>query len=94
MKEYYSNCLIEALKAKLSNPEVKIVYIASKYNISHFPHILWSDSKHDYDFGTSEKLTLHNILWHKGSIRQRNLGFAEMWKQKRIDSYDKRHSQD
>lgn len=42
-KDFYSNCLLEALKAKLKNPKVKITYISPFANEVFCPHFLWSD---------------------------------------------------
>ena len=79
-KDFYSNCLFEALKAKLKNPKVKITYVSPFANEVFCPHFLWSDGKSDYDFGIERHLKLHERLWFKGHIRQRALGFNEKYK--------------
>ena len=79
-KDFYSNCLFEALKAKLKNPKVKITYVSPFVNEVFCPHFLWSDGKSDYDFGIERYLKLHERLWFKGHIRQRALGFNEKYK--------------
>ena len=79
-KDFYSNCLLEALKAKLKNPKVKITYVSPFANEVFCPHFLWSDGKSDYDFGIERPLKLHERLWFKGHIRQRALGFNEKYK--------------
>lgn len=80
-KDYYSNCLIEAIKAKLKNPKVKITYVSPFVNEVFCPHFLWSDGKNDYDFGVERHLKWYEILLFKGHIRQWKLGFNERYKQ-------------
>lgn len=80
-EDYYSNCLIEAIKAKLKNPKVKITYVSPFVNEVFCPHFLWSDGKNDYDFGVEKHLKWYEILLFKGHIRQRKLGFNERYKQ-------------
>lgn len=75
---FYSNCLIEAINAKLENPDVKIT-VVTKGNRG-VPHFLWSDGKYDYDFGTDKKLSRLQTLWFKGRIHKRALGFNEEYK--------------
>lgn len=88
VKYFFSNCFIEAIKAKLKDwNNVKITYISPKYNAKFYPHFLWSDGKNDYDFGTIEKLKWYNVLLFKGCIRKRNLGFNKSWKQYKVMNY-------
>lgn len=75
---YYSNCFIEAVKAKIKNPLVKIAFVPRSEKGT--PHFLWSDGKHDYDFGVEAELKWYQIIWFKGRIRQRALGFNERYK--------------
>lgn len=76
--EYYSNCLIEALRAKIKDPYgVKLRCLPAKQNEVFIPHIMWEDSKHTYDFYTGEKLNPVQILWHRGSIRVSELGYYD-----------------
>ena len=46
------------------------------------PHFMWSDGKHDYDFGNEGMgdQRLKNWTLHKGHIRQRGLGFNQKYK--------------
>lgn len=82
---FYSNCMIEALKAKLKDwNNIKITYIPAKYNEILCPHFLWSDGKYDYDFGTNKYLKWYERIWFYGEIRKRNLGWNERWKQYRV----------
>ena len=84
--EFYSNCLLEAIKAKLRDwKNVKLTYIPPRYNEVFCPHFLWSDGIYDYDFGYVEKqLKWYQIFWFKGRIRQRALGWNKKWKSYRI----------
>lgn len=68
---FYSNCLIEAIKAKIKNPfKVKIKYIPAHLNEVFCPHLMWHDGEYTYDFYAKGKLSLLQILWHKGIIRK------------------------
>lgn len=80
-KYFYSNCLFQALKAKLKNPkQVKITYVSPFDNEVFCPHFLWTDGKNDYDFGIERHLPLYKVLFFKGHIRKRNLGFNQKYK--------------
>ena len=82
-KDYYSNCLIEAIKAKLKNwKQVKITCVSPLDNEVFCPHILWSDGKYDFDFGNEGKgdRGIENWTIHKGHIRKRELGYNEKYK--------------
>lgn len=85
---FYSNCLIEAIKAKLKNPKnVKVFYIRAKGDI--IPHFMWTDGLYDYDFtivkddNCNKKLI--NEIFFKGRIRKCDLGFIEEFKNKRLN---------
>ena len=80
--DYYSNCLLEAVKAKIKNPKIKITVVMPWDNEVFCPHILWSDGINDYDFGNEGKGNqgIKNWTLHKGHIRKRNLGFNERYK--------------
>lgn len=82
-KDYYSNCLIEAVKAKLKNwKQIKITYVSPFYNEVFCPHILWSDGEYDYDFGNEGKGDQGVLNWtlHEGHIRKRQLGYNQKYK--------------
>ena len=84
---FYSNCLIEAVKAKIKNPfKVKITIVYKSE--ANCPHFLWSDGEYDYDFGVEEHLKGLQIFWFKGYIRKRKLGFNLKYK----ELMKKRHS--
>ena len=80
---YYSNCLIEAVKAKLKNwKHVKIICVSPFDNESFCPHFLWSDGEYDYDFCNIRDDRPMIVYWtlHKGNIRRRELGYGERFK--------------
>lgn len=66
---YISNCLIEALKAKLHNPKIRIIKRRVKGTL--LPHFLWSikGSKYLYDFGTDHAII--TPLCFRGYLRRR-----------------------
>ena len=72
---FYSNCLIEALKAKLHDRRVKMYRFHKSDNVVYCPHIMWSDGEYDYDFGIEQHIPLL-AAWtiHKGHIRRYRLG--------------------
>ena len=81
-KEFYSNCFIEALKAKIKHPfKVKILYIPKRLNEEDCPHFMWTDGTDDYEFGIDAYVK--SILLFKGSIRARGLGYANAYKEMR-----------
>ena len=84
---FYSNCLIEAINAKLENPDVKITVIPRGGR--GYPHFLWSDGEYDYGFGTDKKLSMLQALWFKGRIFRRGLGFNEEYKRMVRCKYDR-----
>ena len=82
-RDFYSNCLIEAIKAKLRDwQHIKITCVSPFDNEVFCPHLLWSDGKYDYDFGNEEKGDQGILNWtlHKGHIRKRGLGFNQRYK--------------
>ena len=52
-KDYISNCLIEVIKAKMRNPQVKIYFcrprITENGNFQSL-HFMWEDENGSYDF--------------------------------------------
>ena len=89
--DYYSNCMIEAIKFKLRNfKNVKITVVAPWYNEVFCPHFLWSDGEYDYDFGVERRLTGVQILLFRGYIRLRKLGFNKKYKERMRRSHQSR----
>ena len=81
---YISNCMIEAIKAKIRNPNIRIYFckprITENGNFQMF-HFMWSDGNYDYDFSDDD---CGNFPWYKcflfkGMIRRFPLGFAEKY---------------
>ena len=72
-KEFYSNCLIEAVKAKLRNPKIRMMYCPAYFNEVPCPHWMWTDGSKEYDFSTG---LLHwwQWIWHKGRIKEYHSG--------------------
>lgn len=73
-KEFYSNCLFEAIKAKICNPKIRIMYYPAFLNEVRCPHFIWSDGKKEYDFHYKGRLPWYKWLWHKGHISTYHLG--------------------
>ena len=83
-QEYYSNCLFEALKAKIKwGKQIRIIYIPARKNEVFCPHFMWHDLLDDNikDFhaenGYIEKW--YNIFLFKGCIRCRPYSVYERW---------------
>jgi len=79
--QYHSNCLIEAVKAKIRNLRVKIYFCKPRITENgHFQmlHFMWSDGTADFDFSDDEptRLPWYKCFWFKGAVRQFELGFA------------------
>lgn len=84
--KFRSNCLIEAMKAKLKNPKkVRITFIPARYTGGIYPHFLWSDGESDFDFGTDQKLKPYQYILFRGNIRERSLGWNERYKQMLVE---------
>ena len=65
---FYSNCLIEALKAKIKHPiktKIKIVVIPNTL----CPHFRWINNNKVKEFGTDGELKWYNLFLYKGYIR-------------------------
>lgn len=87
---FYSNCAVEALKRKIADPKgIKITIVWRSE--AGCPHFLWSDGKHDYDFGVERQIRWWEIFWFKGRIRKRNLGFNEKYKKRMNDRRKAKH---
>lgn len=85
---FKSNCLVEALKAKLANRDnVKIYFCRPRFVKGKFQmlHFMWSNGKHDYDFSDDEsrELKWYEQFWFEGKIRQFDLGFAKRYSEQR-----------
>lgn len=67
--EFYSNCFLEMMKAKLRNPAVKVMYLPAFLNECHCPHWMWLDDDGEHDFHFKGWLPWWKWFWHKGRIR-------------------------
>lgn len=85
-KYFYSNCLFEAIKAKIRNPRTTKITVVPRSEAGK-PHFLWSDEKYDYDFGVDHPIPGWHIPCFKGYIRKRNLGFNEKYKNLMKEKY-------
>lgn len=75
---FYSNCLIEAIKAKIKHPiKVKIKYIPARLNVVFCPHLMWHDGEYTYDFWAYGPLKPYQILWYKGKIRKNEYDYYD-----------------
>ena len=78
---FFSNCFLEAAKAKIKHPFRVRVTIVPRSE-ANCPHFLWSDGEYDYDFGTDRMLKGMQILLFSGHIRRRKLGFNQKYKER------------
>lgn len=90
-KPFYSNCFFEAVKAKIKNPKyIKITFV--RHSEAKCPHFMWSDGKNDFDFGVEKHIKGIRVLWFKGYIRKRELGYNQKYK-KRMENRSKKLSE-
>lgn len=83
-KQYWSNCVFEALRAKLRyGSQIKIIVISPKVNDGPFlfPHFMWYDrvDGNVYDFHTNKRLSTVGALFWKGYIRIQPLEVFNRW---------------
>lgn len=64
---FYSDCLIEALKAKIKSPKIRVRKIHQ--NWTRFPHFIWIDGRYIYEFGTNHSIPC-KLIFH-GYLRRR-----------------------
>lgn len=67
---FYSNCLLQALKAKAKNPRVLIT--KKPIRGTRVPHFEWEDKKYVYDFGVNARIK--SPLIFKGCLRRQAKG--------------------
>lgn len=82
-----SNCVLEAIKAKIKNRKIKIIYLPAKINVVKCPHIMWTDGINDYDFGTNKKISSLQYFWYNGAIRIFPQGYAQKYKRVMTQRY-------
>lgn len=81
---YNSNCLIETIKAKIKNKNIKIYYCKPRICANgkiQMAHFMWSDETADYDFSDDEEhhLPWYKCFWFTGKIRKFPAGFAKRY---------------
>ena len=72
--EFYSNCFIEMVKAKLRDPTIKVMYLPAFLNEVPCPHWIWLDKDGEHDFGYKGYIPWYKWFWHKGEIRTLHRG--------------------
>lgn len=81
---YWSNCLIEALRAKIKyGKHVRLIFIKPWVNEIFCPHFMWHDLRDGniYDFHCPKMLdSKWGEVWFKGYIRCRPYKVYEYWK--------------
>lgn len=75
---YWSNCIIEAVRAKVRNPNVKILVIWPWNNEAFCMHLAWTDGQSEYDFH-ARGVPVYGWIWHKGYIREKPLGWTQSY---------------
>lgn len=76
---FWSNCIIEAVRAKLRNPkDVRFIMIWPWYNEVWCPHLMWTDGAFEYDFHAYH-IPWWGWLWHRGFIRIKAPGWARSY---------------
>ena len=82
---YSSNCLFEAIKAKIKNPSNVTIYFCKQRITENgnfqWLHFMWSDQNYGYDFSNNEETELpwYRTFWYKGRIRQFNKSFVRRY---------------
>ena len=74
MELFHSNCLVEAIKAKIKNPSIKLLFISAHRNEVFFPHVMWTDGIVEHDFGIEQYIPPLKRFWYKGYIRTHKIG--------------------
>ena len=77
-KPYWSNCIIEAVKARLRNNKVRFIMIWPWQNEVWCPHLMWTDGNFEYDFHAWD-VPMLGWIWHRGVIRMKPIGWARSY---------------
>ena len=67
--KFYSNCLIEMIKAKMRDPAITVLYLPAFLNEVRCPHWMWLDTDGEHDFHHTGPLHWYQWFWHSGEIR-------------------------
>lgn len=85
-KIYYSNCVIEALRAKLRHPLKVTVYFCkpfkNRFHVHEGIHVMWADKDGSYDFSDAwdvENPGEQHPIWYRGQIRKFKPDFARRY---------------
>lgn len=78
IKPYWSNCIIEAIRAKLKDPAIRLIMIWPWQNDVWCPHIMWTDGHFEYDFHAHD-VPMLGWVWHRGKIRTKPMGWARSY---------------
>lgn len=98
-KDFFSNCLIEAVKAKLKDwKNVKIIFIPKKYNSSNTCHFLWKNNTTTdvFEFVSDKEKhnTIFSAFFEKGHIIktpwERHNRFIQIGVQRKISALEKK----
>lgn len=86
--KFWSNCLVEAVKAKLRNKNVKVYFCKPRITENgnfQMAHFMWEDDVASYDFSDDERdgLPWYRCFWFKGAIRKFDRTFARRYSEYR-----------
>ena len=84
-KCYYSNCIFEAIRAKIMFRNIKILYIPPSLNEVFCPHFFWTDGIYEYEFRTDKKMKWYQVFWFEGYVKKHNVGCVRNYIEKRIN---------
>lgn len=87
-EKFWSNCLVEAIKARLRDKDVRIYFCKPQFTKNRkfqMAHFMWTDGKADYDFSDDDRdrLPWYKSFWFDGAIRQFDYGFAKRYSEYR-----------
>lgn len=98
-KDFYSNCLIEAFKAKFKNwKNIKIIFIPRKYNHGNNFHVMWknltTNELFEFVHAGDKMPTMLQTFFEKGHILQtsweRHNRFIQIGVQKKVMAFEKK----
>ena len=90
---FYSNCLLEAIRAKRRKPAVRWHWMPIRYNRSRWPHVLWEEDGYIYHFQCAAKgrTPWWKRFWFKGYLKRYNLSAWEKLLEKQRKRYEQEH---
>lgn len=94
-KVFYSNCLIEAIKAKLKNKNAQIIFVPKKFNDSIGFHCFWKIDDLIYDFKCESNVKHYwQMILFKGYIRANSFENYRSLMYGKLDMYLEKTSKD